>query len=84
MLICAVSTRLQRNGCPIHYGYTMAGAVLWFGYANELGDAHVHKRIAAMTTSGIRPHTHPELQSGIETTLAMVQADVALLLARDS
>ena len=66
-------THAQRNGCPIHY----AGAVLWFGHANELGEAHIHKRIADMTTSGVRPHTHPELQSGIETTQAMIAQLIA-------
>ncbi len=51
--------------------------MLWFGYANELGDAHAHKRIADMTTSSVRPHTHPELQSGIETTQAMIAQLIA-------
>ena len=30
-----------------------------------------------MTTSGVRPHTHPELQSGIETTQAMIAQLIA-------
>ena len=51
--------------------------MLWFGYANELGDADAHKRIADMTTSGVRPHTHPELQSGIDTTQAMIAQLIA-------
>ena len=30
-----------------------------------------------MTTSSVRPHTHPELQSGIETTQAMIAQLIA-------